>query len=183
MYAIRNETVKKLTFSHEIEICIMKCSIRHCLGDYFLSLLVLRISHGPCLTDNGRTLQFPTNSALAHALVIGGWGISCEIFLRWKSEGLTDDTSTLGQLVAWCRPKTSHYLSQCWPRSIRHMASLGPIELTKLIYTITCVCTYTHVCKRDNFSEVSFCFSYKNPVIQSCLAFTYNGIDALVIKH
>ena len=63
------------------------------------------------------------------------------------------------------------------------MASLGAIELTKGIYTITCVCIYMHVRKQDNFSDVSFCFSYKNPVIQSCLAFTYNGIDALVIKH
>ena len=31
---------------------------------------------------------------------------------------LTDATSTLGQLMAWCRQTSSHYLSQCWPRSI-----------------------------------------------------------------
>ena len=44
----------------------------------------------------------------------GGWGISYEIALRWMPLDLTDDKSTL-----------LHYLSQCWPRSRRHMASLG----------------------------------------------------------
>ena len=28
-----------------------------------------------------------------------------------------DGESTLGQVMAWCRQATSHYLSQCWPRS------------------------------------------------------------------
>ena len=31
---------------------------------------------------------------------------------------LHDDESTLVQLMAWCRQATSHYLSQCWPRSM-----------------------------------------------------------------
>ena len=43
---------------------------------------------------------------------------------------LTDDKSTLGQVMAWCRQATSHYLSQCWPDLCRQMASLGPNELT-----------------------------------------------------
>ena len=30
----------------------------------------------------------------------------------------TDDQSTLVQVMAWCRQATSHYLSQCWPRSL-----------------------------------------------------------------
>ena len=29
-----------------------------------------------------------------------------------------DDESTLVQVMAWCRQATSHYLNQCWPRSI-----------------------------------------------------------------
>ena len=31
---------------------------------------------------------------------------------------LTDDKSTLVQVMAWCHQSTSHYLSQCWPRSM-----------------------------------------------------------------
>ena len=51
-------------------------------------------------------------------LVIGLWGISCEIALIWMSLGFTDDQSTLVQVMAWCRQATSHYLSPCWPRSL-----------------------------------------------------------------
>ena len=50
--------------------------------------------------------------------VIDGWGIPCELALRWMSLDFTDDKSTLVQVMAWCRQATSHYLSQCWPRSL-----------------------------------------------------------------
>ena len=48
----------------------------------------------------------------------GGWCISHEIALRWMPLDLTDDKSTLVQVMAWCRQATSHYLSQCSPRSM-----------------------------------------------------------------
>ena len=54
--------------------------------------------------------------------VSDGWGISCKIVLRWKPLDLTDDKSTLVQVMAWCRQATSHYLSQRWPR---FMSSYG----------------------------------------------------------
>ena len=51
--------------------------------------------------------------------VIGCWGISCEIAIRWLPLDLTDDDeSTLVQVMARCRKATSHYPSQCWPRSM-----------------------------------------------------------------
>ena len=50
-------------------------------------------------------------------LVNGGWGISYEIALGWMPQDLTDDKSTLVQVMAWCRQATSHYPNQCWPRS------------------------------------------------------------------
>ena len=55
-------------------------------------------------------------------LVIDGWGISCELALRWMSFDFTDEKSTLVQVMAWCHQATSNYLSQCWPRS---MSSCG----------------------------------------------------------
>ena len=51
-------------------------------------------------------------------LEIDGWGISYEIALIWMSLDFTDDQSTLVQVMAWCRQAISHYLSQCWPRSL-----------------------------------------------------------------
>ena len=50
--------------------------------------------------------------------MIDGWGISCEIALIWMSLDFMDDQSTLVQVMAWCHQATSHYLSQCWPRSL-----------------------------------------------------------------
>ena len=51
-------------------------------------------------------------------LVIDGWGISCEIPLRWISLDLTDDWSTLVRVKAWYSQAASLYLRQCWPRFV-----------------------------------------------------------------
>ena len=48
--------------------------------------------------------------------VTDGWDISCKIALRWMPLDLTEDKSTLVQVMAWCHQATSHYLSQCWHR-------------------------------------------------------------------
>ena len=58
--------------------------------------------------------------------VIDGWGISCEIALRRMSLDLTDDKSTLVQVMAWCRQAPNHYLSQCWPRSMSPYGVIRP---------------------------------------------------------
>ena len=50
--------------------------------------------------------------------MIDGWGISFEIAVMWMTLDFTDDQSILVQVIAWCRQATSHYLSQCWPRSL-----------------------------------------------------------------
>ena len=57
--------------------------------------------------------------------LIYGWVISCEIVLRWLPLVLTNEKSTLDQLMACCQT-TSNYLSQFWPR---FMLSLGHNEL------------------------------------------------------
>ena len=49
--------------------------------------------------------------------MIDGSDIFSEIALRRMSLDLSDDKSTLVQLMAWCHQATSHYLRQCWPRS------------------------------------------------------------------
>ena len=53
-----------------------------------------------------------------HILVIDALGIPCKIALILMLLDFTDDQSTLVQVMAWCRQATSHYLSQCWPRSL-----------------------------------------------------------------
>ena len=51
------------------------------------------------------------------ALLIGIFKSSYDNVLRWMPQDLTDDKSTLVQVMAWCRQATSHYLNQCCPRS------------------------------------------------------------------
>ena len=46
-----------------------------------------------------------------------GCDISSEIALRLTSQDLSDDKSTLAQVMAWCHQASSHCLNQCWPRS------------------------------------------------------------------
>ena len=58
-------------------------------------------------------------------LVIEGWSISCEIALIGMTLDFIDDQSALVHAMAWCRQATSHYLSQCWPRS------LSPYDVTR----------------------------------------------------
>ena len=50
-------------------------------------------------------------------LLIGLFRSSYDNVLRWMPQDLTDDKSTLVQVMAWCRQATSHYLNQCWQRS------------------------------------------------------------------
>ena len=51
-------------------------------------------------------------------LLIGIFRSSHDNALWWMPQDLTDDQSTLVQVMAWCHQATSHYLSQCWPRSL-----------------------------------------------------------------
>ena len=54
------------------------------------------------------------------------FSIICEIAIRWMPQHLTDHHSTLVQVMAWCRQATSHYLSQCWPRSMSPYGVIRP---------------------------------------------------------
>ena len=58
-------------------------------------------------------------------LLIGIFRSSHDNALRWMPQDRTDNKSTLVQVMAWCRQATSHYLSQCWPRS------LSPYDVTR----------------------------------------------------
>ena len=44
-------------------------------------------------------------------LMIDSWGIACEVTIRWMSQDLTDDMSTLVQVMAYFLMAASHYWS------------------------------------------------------------------------
>ena len=72
-----------------------------------------------------------------HILVIDGWSISCEIALQWMSLDFTDDQSTLVQIMAWCHQAKSHYLSQCWPRSLLPYCITRPQWVKSMVHGST----------------------------------------------
>ena len=62
-----------------------------------------------------------------------GWGISCEIAQIWLPLDYNYEKSTLVQLMAWCHQATSHYLSQCWPRSLSPYGVTRPQWVMRLV--------------------------------------------------
>ena len=71
--------------------------------------------------------------------------ISCEIALRWMPQDITDDKSTLVQVMGWCLQATSHYLGQCWPISI---SPYGVARPQMLIILLVFCSDSTRTCRR-----------------------------------
>ena len=59
--------------------------------------------------------------------------------LRWMPRDCTDDKSTLTQVMAWCCKAASHYLSQCWHKSV------SPSGITKpqCVESVIAFCTWS----------------------------------------
>ena len=95
--------------------------------------------------------------------VIDGWCISCDIDLIWMSLDFNDEQSTLVQVMAWCRQAPSHYLNQCWRRSllpygvtrpqwvkVRHACGPGSLYFHAVCSCCCCIwhqataCDYSH---------------------------------------
>ena len=55
-----------------------------------------------------------------------------------------DDESALIQVMAWCHQATSHYLSQCWPRSVSPYGTTRPqwVKHLKLLWTWSCTAAW-----------------------------------------
>ena len=76
--------------------------------------------------------------------------IFCEIAVRWMPQHLTDHWSTLVQVMAWCHQATSHYLSQCWLRS------LSPYGITRTQWVNNPWTTGAFFFPNNNFISLSF---------------------------
>ena len=53
-----------------------------------------------------------------HILWISLMSTSYETSLMWMSQNTSDDNSTMVQVTTLCYQAASHYLSQCWPKSL-----------------------------------------------------------------
>ena len=74
--------------------------------------------------------------------------------LRWMPQDLTDDKSTLLQVMAWCRRAPSHYLSQCWLSSLSPYSVVRPqrVNILRQIQDIHHFADiFKHIFRNDNF--------------------------------
>ena len=69
-------------------------------------------------------------------LVNAGWAASWEIAFRWMSLVLTEDKSTLVQVMAWCHQAQAITWANVDTVLCRHVASLGLNELNILVCLI-----------------------------------------------
>ena len=56
------------------------------------------------------------------------------------SQNLIDEKSILVQVMAWCHQTTSHYLSQCWPRSMLPHGITRPQWVKEIRYILSISC-------------------------------------------
>ena len=97
------------------EVLSYKCCLRRPVYIWSSSLLI-----GPWeISIKFYKTNFQTNFSDSWS-----WYLS-KIAVRWISLYISDDKSTLVQVMAWCRQATTHYLSQSWPRS------LPPYDVTR----------------------------------------------------
>ena len=80
---------------------------------------------------------------------------TCKIALRWIPQNTFDCQSTLVQVMAWCHVMApSHYLNQCWPRSIHNM-------LWNIYWkSLSCpqFCPYNHHVSREFVIQLVLCY-------------------------
>ena len=56
----------------------------------------------------------------------------------WIPQNLTNENSTLVQVMAWCCQATRHYLSQCWPRTLS-LYSINELIKCNQLHNITVI--------------------------------------------
>ena len=103
-----------------------------------LAMSLYRVEqHGSSGQDAHRPAWFSTHCPLVDCdfdfklvifkciVVIISISISSTTDFRWMVQDSADDKSTLVQVMAWCHQAPSHYLNQCWPRSLSPIGKLS----------------------------------------------------------
>ena len=93
-------------WSNHAHVCVWVCLVSIC--NWFYNLI-----HG----WQKQILVFLLSGNLEFGLE-KSWKSHGTFFSNFCGNPVTDDKSILVQVMAWCHQATSHYLSQCWPRSL-----------------------------------------------------------------
>ena len=68
--------------------------------------------------------------------IIFNLALAVTLKLKWMVQIYVNEKSTLVQVMAWCRQATSHYLSQCLPRSKKSCGVTKPIGHNELTHWV-----------------------------------------------
>ena len=102
---------------------------------------------------------------------------SHEIALMWMSLDFTDDQSTLVQVMAWCRQATSHYLSQCWPRS------LSPYDVTSCHMTQPLHTTEKPKNTLNSLAAGRFKWNFKYMIFKTISVIDGRGFSSEIVRQ
>ena len=69
------------------------------------------LAHERCGSNFTRVFSNPFYALISQVLPVN-------LIFRWVPQNPIDDAPILVQVMAWCRQATSHYMSQCWPRTM-----------------------------------------------------------------
>ena len=107
------------------------------IPSYHIGKLVNSLAPGRCSRNNFTSMIFKliTQNSCLDSLNV---------------TGLSHDTSTLVQVMAWCCQTTSHYLSQCWHRSMSPYGVTRPqLTISMWIKDLRILREYALLCFRD----------------------------------
>ena len=110
--------------------CITLCMFTRCYNRQ--GLRIMNNSTTVNSLASGRSGCDFKNSIFNLVLLIGIFRSSHDNALRWMPQNLFEDSSTLVQVMAWCRQATSHYLSLCWPSSMSPYGVTRPQWVKKI---------------------------------------------------
>ena len=109
-------------------------------GSQYIARHMIWKRHKSTVYVIGPSCRKPTVSSWPLTDVVVIFKVWFSIAHRWMQLILTNEESTLVQVMAWCLVAPSHYLNQCWlliiwanvdPAICQHMASLGDNDLRR----------------------------------------------------
>ena len=125
--------MRKKCYHENSPRCIMPCLTKSLQGliwelsEYYDNLFMPLISacstwisyHHYCYDPHLFRCCYDFKCVIAKCIVMTSFRkISSIIAFKWTVQDPTDHESTLAQVITWCCQATTHYLSQCWPRSM-----------------------------------------------------------------
>ena len=107
-----------LTWKRILSTCVIPVWSNDMRYKYMIMFPLQNLAHKVNSMAPGRCGSYFKSIICKFIIQNNSLGTHCEIALRWTPQNLTNEKSTLVQVMAWCRQATSHYLNQCWPRSL-----------------------------------------------------------------